>query len=96
MFYDRFPLSDTLTADRDNGIVQQQYVVTNPLFFHHTALSALANGATTQIIQMKDVNLRAPYLMQTAASFERQLPAKSTLAITYTNALGVHELRSEL
>ena len=45
---------------------------------------------------MKDLALRTPYLMQTAASFERQLPAKSTLAITYTNAIGVHELRSEV
>jgi hypothetical protein len=96
MFYDRFPLSATLTADRDNGIVQQQYVVTNPLFFPTIpTLSTIANSATTQIIQIKDASLRAPYLMQTAASFERQLPAKSTLAITYTNALGVHELRSE-
>ncbi len=44
MFYDRFPLSGTLTADRDNGIVQQQYVVTNPLFFPVVpSLSAIAS-----------------------------------------------------
>jgi hypothetical protein len=97
MFYDRFPLSGTLTAARDNGLIQQQYVVTNPLFFPAVpALSAIASSATTQIIQKKDAALRAPYLMQTAASFERQLPGKTTLAITYTNALGVHELRSEV
>ena len=96
VFYDRFPLSATLTADRDNGIVQQQYVVTNPTFFPAVpSLSAIAGSATTQIVQVKDASLRAPYLMQTAASFERQLPAKSTLAITYTNAIGVHQLRSE-
>jgi hypothetical protein len=33
MFYDRFGLSNTLAAQRFNGIVQQQYVVTNPDFF---------------------------------------------------------------
>ena len=30
MFYDRFPLASTLTARRCNGIVQQQYVITDP------------------------------------------------------------------
>jgi len=35
MFYDRFALSNTLTAQRFNGMVQRQYVVTNPDFFPH-------------------------------------------------------------
>ena len=97
MFYDRFALGNTLTADRDNGIIQQQYVVTDPTFF--PTIPALSSGAFTsvrQIVEIKDAALRAPYIMQTAASFERQLPAKSTLAITYTNAIGMHELRSEV
>src|SRR5260370_267883 len=33
VFYDRFSLSNTLTALRYNGIVQQQFVITNPDFF---------------------------------------------------------------
>ena len=33
MFYDRFALANTLAAKRFNGVVQQQYVVTNPDFF---------------------------------------------------------------
>lgn len=33
IFYDRFALANTLTASRYNGVVQQQYVVTNPDFF---------------------------------------------------------------
>ena len=37
MFYDRIPLSVTQTADRDNGIVQQQYVVTEPAVFPGSA-----------------------------------------------------------
>ena len=39
--------------------------------------------------------LRAPYLMQTAFTVERQLPRNTTLAITYTNSHGLHILRSE-
>src|SRR5262249_24416826 len=33
IFYDRFALNNTMTAQRYNGIRQQQYVVTNPDFF---------------------------------------------------------------
>ena len=39
-------------------------------------------------------DLRAPYLLQSVVSLERQLPAHTTLAVTYTNARGLHELRS--
>ena len=33
--------------------------------------------------------------MQSVFSVERQLPANSTLAVTYSNSHGLHELRSE-
>jgi hypothetical protein len=33
VFYDRFSLGNTLAARRYNGVVQQQYVVTNPDFY---------------------------------------------------------------
>src|SRR5436853_155543 len=33
--------------------------------------------------------------MQTAFTFERQLPANTTLAFTYTNSHGLHQFRSE-
>lgn len=97
IFYDRFPLSGTLAAERNNGIVQRQYVLDNPLFFPAVpSLSTLALNAVTQVTDVQDHALRAPYLMQSAFSLERQLPAKSTLAVTYTNALGVHQFRSEV
>ncbi|MGA3185729.1 MAG: TonB-dependent receptor [Bryobacteraceae bacterium] len=95
MFYDRFALANTLTADRFNGILEQQYVVTNPLFYPAIpSISSLANSLSPQVIQEKDSNLHAPYLMQSAITLERQLPANTTLAVTYTNSHGLHELRS--
>ena len=94
-FYDRFALSNTLTAERFNGLVQQQYVVTNPDFYPVVpALSALAGSQSTQVIDKVASDLRAPYLLQTAISLERQLPAHITLAATYSNAHGLHQLRS--
>ncbi len=96
VFYDRFSLSNTLTAFRYNGIVQQQYVVTNPDFFPTIpSISSLAGVQTTQTIQQISPTMRAPYIMQSAVSLERQLPFNTTIAITYANAHGLHLLRSQ-
>ena len=95
MFYDRFDLANTLTASRYNGIVQQQYLVTNPDFYPNIPpVSTLSNFQSTQTIQEISARLHAPYLMQSAASIERQLPHHTTVAVTYTNSHGVHMLRS--
>src|SRR5947209_6255127 len=97
MFYDRFSLSDTLTALRYNGVLQQQFVVANPDFFPSAAAPSIAGlrlQTSTRTIQEISSTLRAPYIMQSAVSFERQLPANTTLAITWANSHGLHMLRS--
>ena len=96
IFYDRFDLANTLTAMRYNGIVQQQYLITNPNFFPVIPpISSIANFQSAQTIQEVSSRLRAPYLMQSAVSIERQLPKHTTVAVTYTNSHGLHMLRSE-
>jgi len=96
VFYDRFALANTLTALRYNGIVQQQYVVTNPDFFPTVPpVSVIAAFQAPQTIQQISSTIRAPYIMQSAVSVERQLPHNTTLAITYANAHGLHLLRSQ-
>jgi len=96
MFYDRFILGNTIAARRYNGIVQQQYVVTNPGFFPEippvSVLAALGSPVATQRVAAE---LRAPYLMQSTLSVERQLTHTTTLAVTYANSHGLHMLRSE-
>ena len=96
VFYDRFALANTLTASRYNGVVQQQYVVTNPDFFPTVPpIQVIAAFQTPQTIQQISSTVRAPYIMQSAVSVERQLPHNTTLAITYANAHGLHLLRSQ-
>jgi len=96
VFYDRFALSNTLSALRYNGAVQQQFVVTNPDFYPSIpSIPTLIAFQTTQTIQRISPTLRAPYIMQSAVSVERQLPHNTTLAITYANAHGLHLLRSQ-
>jgi outer membrane receptor for ferrienterochelin and colicin len=80
MFYDRFALNNTLIARRSNGIIQQQYVVTNPDFFPAIpAIPTLATFQTTQVTRQVDSDLRAPYTMQSAFTVERQLSTSTTV-----------------
>jgi hypothetical protein len=96
MFYDRFSLGNTLTAERYNGILQQQYIIANPDFFPTVpALASLSGPVPASTVQRIDSTLRAPYLMQSAVGFERQMPLGTTLAISYANSHGVHMLRSQ-
>lgn len=96
MFYDRFSLGNTLTAERYNGILQQQYVISNPDFFPNIPSPATLSGPVPpSVIQQVSSTLRAPYLMQSALGFERQLPFNTTVAITYANTHGLHILRSQ-
>jgi hypothetical protein len=102
VFYDRFPLSYSLAAKRYNGIVQRQYVVTNPdsipgfpIFPNLPSLSALREIQSQQVIRQVSPALRSPYVLQTAATLERQLPKSTTVAVTYTNSRGFRELLSE-
>ena len=97
MFYDRFALSNTITALRYNGVVQQPIVVANPDFFPVVpALAALQAQPSTQTIYKLSPTLRAPYIAQSAIAFERQLPFNITAAVTYANTHGLHILRSEV
>ncbi len=94
-FYDRFPLPNTITALRYNGITQQQYILRDPGFFSVVppldSLPNLQAGLSKQTIAS---DLRAPYILQSAISVERQLPKNTTLAVTYANSHGLHLLRS--
>jgi Carboxypeptidase regulatory-like domain len=96
MFYDRFSMANTLTGLRYNGIVQQQYVVANPDFFPTVpSIASLAAVQSASAIQAVSPTLHAPYVMQAALAYERQLPFHTTLAVTYAHSHGLHILRSQ-
>jgi hypothetical protein len=93
MFYDRFALVNSITALRYNGLVQQQYVIDTPSFFPVVPpLATLASQPVTT--QRVATDLRAPYLMQSSIGIERQLFRNTTVAVTYANTHGLHQLRS--
>ena len=94
-FYDRFPLADTILARRFGGAVQHQYVVTDPNFFPNVPSPAAVAALGYDSIQQVSARMRGPYVIQSALSLERQLPANTAVAVTYTYSHGVHLLRSE-
>ena len=95
VFYDRFPLSDVLTAHRFDGTIQSQYVVSSPAFFPAVPdLAALANSGSPQVVWRQEIGMRAPYVLQSAFSLEQQATRTTSLALTYTNSHGLHQLRS--
>jgi len=99
MFYSRFDISNIETAERYNGIVQQEYIVNNPAFFPTiptiAQLLAMPGIQSTQTIQELSSTLRAPYILQSALTVERQVASNTTVSVTYTNSHGLHMLRSE-
>ena len=96
VFYVRLTLADSVTALRYNGVVQQQYVITNPDFYPNIPSAALLGTSSSQkAIEEIDSNFHSPYLMQSVLTAERQLRPNTTLAATYTNIHALHVLRSE-
>ena len=95
LFYTRFGAQSSMTAQRYNGVNQQQFVVVNPDFFPAVpAPSDLEQFATTQAIHTVSPLLAAPYVMQSAIGVERQIPGNTTVSVTYTNSHGLHQFLS--
>ncbi len=101
-FYTRFPIADTLQAERYNGVNQLQYIVTNPSFYSLSSngtpvappVTSLT-GSTVPLNTFKvDSDLTAPRLMQAAIGIDRQLPRNTTLSVNYINSRGIHQLRT--
>jgi hypothetical protein len=86
MFYDRFPYNLVLQAERLNGFTQLQTIVPGLA----TGNTSLEPPSPTRYEIAS--GLRAPYTMQSAAGVERQLAKSTTLAVTYVNSYGEHQL----
>jgi hypothetical protein len=94
IFYDRFSENNILSAARYDGSNQLSYLVINPNFFPRIPTQAeLAQvGVAQTTLNQLSPGLRAPYVIQSAIGVERQLPRNTTIALTYTNTHGLHEL----
>jgi hypothetical protein len=98
IFYDRILENLTLQAERFDGNNQRQYVISDPsvlaTYPNVPSIDTLSGFALPQTLRRKAGDLRTPYLMQSAVSYERQLPLKTTISVTYLNTRSLHLLRS--
>lgn len=93
IFYDRFSEGLVMTAERLNGVTQQNYVVTNPDFYPNIpALSSLTNALSSPTTYRIAPNLKAPYTLQSAATIERQITKTANMSFTYLHSFGEHQL----
>ena len=91
LFYDRFPYNLVLQAERLNGTTQLQTIVANPDSYPN--VPSLAGGsAVSPTIYRISPSLRAPMTLQSAVSIEQQVTSKATVAVTYLNSRGEHQL----
>ncbi|MEN3326809.1 MAG: hypothetical protein V7638_1616 [Acidobacteriota bacterium] len=95
VFYDRISENLTMTAERLNGVNQQQFTVQNPDFFPLIPTpEQLVTFAVPGTVYRLEDNLQAPYTLQSVISVERQLPHNLTLATSYINVRTLHVLRT--
>ena len=93
MFYDRFNRNLIMRAERLNGLNLEQYVVPQPDFYPSIPdLDLIAGSVIQPTVYQIDPTLNSPYLMQTAASLERQVSKAITASMTYVKTEGRHQL----
>jgi len=94
IFYDRIAYNLPLQALHQNGIAQQYFVVSAPLFFPTAPPpSALEASNQPQAIQLLSNSLVAPRTIQGAVTLERQLPRNISVSASYINTHGTRQLR---
>ncbi|MGA2727519.1 MAG: carboxypeptidase regulatory-like domain-containing protein [Terracidiphilus sp.] len=100
IFYDRFALSNLLTAVRQSGAAnsQDQITITNPTCFSSTSLSSIdlascgtPTSSSNTIVRVSP-SFHSPYTQQIGGSLERQLTKTITFTTTYLRSFGVHQL----
>ncbi len=97
-FYNRFTSGYVLQAARQNGISQQQYIVTQPNFFFTTSADAnlttsdLAGNQSQSTVYQISPTLHAPYFFSTTLSLERPIRKWGSVTLVYLSNRGVHSL----
>jgi hypothetical protein len=98
IFYDRVGENLTLTANRLNGINQEQFIVTDPtilnLYPAIPSIALLSSFATPVSIYTLAKDIQTPYTMQAAVSVEHALPHNLVTSVTFSHARTLHQLRA--
>jgi hypothetical protein len=92
IFYDRLPSSNILQVNRQNGILQQQYVLNSPDTYPAVPpIDQLTNQTSSTTFQISP-NYRSPYEMRATVSLNRNLGKYGNVTAGFVTTRGVHEL----
>lgn len=89
LFYQRFTPDLVLNAARQNGVLQQQYVVNNPDFYPNLPSPDELGPATLPTIYQIDPRLHAPSMLQESVSLEKQFSKRLFVSASYTYYRGI-------
>jgi len=92
VFYDRFPIDLVVNARRQNGVLQQQYVVNFPDFYPNVPPVDQLGPATLPTIYRISPILHAPLVVQQSVSLDKEFFKHLTLSVDYTYYRGVDQL----
>jgi hypothetical protein len=96
LFYQRLGTGQILQAARQNGISQQDYVVSTPQFFFPNATPASLPGtlgaAAPSTIYQIDSTFHAPYGINSTLSLEKPIGNHGSITLSYRNVRGIHQL----
>ena len=97
IFYDRFPAADILQATRQNGVLQQQYVLNSPDTYPNIPplsqiiAASSSEGAPSTTFRISP-NYRSPYAMRTNVAISRELGKFGNVSAGYIATRAVHQL----
>lgn len=92
LFFQRFTSDLVLNAARENGILEQQYVVQNPDFYPNPPPPGALGPATLPTIYRIGPQLDAPKIFQASIGIEKQLSKRLSLSADYTYTRGIELL----
>jgi len=94
LFYQRFPSGNILEAERQNGITEQEQIVTDPDFYPATCSSSPADcaGAPTNTAATFRVSpdLREPSILQASIGVDKPIGRIGQISANYQFSHGAH------
>lgn len=89
IFFQRFTSDLVLNAARENGVLQQEYVVQNPDFYPNLPAPGELGPATLPTVYRIDPRLHAPSMFQATVGIEKQFFKRLFLSTDYSYYRGI-------
>ncbi len=94
IFYSRLDTGITFNVLRNDGVRQQNFVISRPDFFPNIPTTFTSSSTRQPTIRVKDEDLQAPYQIVQMVSYERQLSSKLFGSVSYRYTHGSNLFRA--